>query len=706
MLPLRSVDRLRDWHRNLGLQARLTLQIVLLSTAVFALLLPIVLLILDRALQNTTQEKGFSLVRVFAVSSVQGVATDDFSALEGLVRSLARQPEVRYAMILDLKGRVLVHSTAAQAGTLLGDPVSLRAMEATAPLAQEARTDAGEPIHDFAAPILLLNERRAVARVGVSFESEERVLRQTRNAILGLGFLTLIGGLLWVRFHVGGLARPIQALMHGAEAVAQGDLERRIPVERRDEVGRLGEAFNRMAESLKAYREIDHEITSTLELDAVLQTIAQYARTILKVDIAHVAACDPRTGIANVVAGYGAQGGYLVAGYGDQEGFPRGLEIVPGRGIGGYVLATGRPLVINDYEHDPRITQKHHESLRREGIVALMVVPIPLKEKTIGLLYAANRRPTAFTSGDQETLSRLAAQAAIAIENATLYAQVRQYAEELEAKVADRTRDLAAANEKLKELDSLKSEFVSNVSHELRTPLTTIRMSVENLLDGVAGEMSPVLQRSLTRVKENTDRLVRLIADLLDLSRIEAGRVEIRLDRVPVLPLVQDVLEGFRAMAAQKGLVVAPATDSEPAEAMADRDRLHQVLTNLVGNAVKFTPHGGSVTVLTRVVPKDASVQGTQETREYVEVSVIDTGEGIPPEELTAIFDKFYQVRREGRRKTPGTGLGLAIAKSLVELQGGRIWAEGEPGRGSRFVFTLPLAETPGSAGVASDLGG
>jgi signal transduction histidine kinase len=207
-------------------------------------------------------------------------------------------------------------------------------------------------------------------------------------------------------------------------------------------------------------------------------------------------------------------------------------------------------------------------------------------------------------------------------------------------------------------------------------------------------------------VKENTDRLVRLIADLLDLSRIEAGRVEIRLDRVPVLPLVQDVLEGFRAMAAQKGLVVAPATDSEPAEAMADRDRLHQVLTNLVGNAVKFTPHGGSVTVLTRVVPKDASVQGTQETREYVEVSVIDTGEGIPPEELTAIFDKFYQVRREGRRKTPGTGLGLAIAKSLVELQGGRIWAEGEPGRGSRFVFTLPLAETPGSAGVASDLGG
>jgi signal transduction histidine kinase len=287
------------------------------------------------------------------------------------------------------------------------------------------------------------------------------------------------------------------------------------------------------------------------------------------------------------------------------------------------------------------------------------------------------------------------------------YEEISQLNLSLEAKVAMRTRELSDANkelevsqEKLRELDRLKSEFVSNVSHELRTPLATIRVSVENLLDGLAGEVNQILQRSLTRVKDNTDRLTRLITDLLDLSRIESGRVEVHLARVPVLPIIQDVLEGFRALADQKGLVVAQSPDSESLVALADRDKLHQVLVNLVGNAVKFTPTGGCVTVAVR------STRAVEEQRRrgeetlasapqpFVEVSVEDTGEGIASEELSSIFDKFYQVRKNERGKTPGTGLGLAIAKSLIELQGGRIWAESDVGRGSRFIFTLPLAES------------
>jgi signal transduction histidine kinase len=236
---------------------------------------------------------------------------------------------------------------------------------------------------------------------------------------------------------------------------------------------------------------------------------------------------------------------------------------------------------------------------------------------------------------------------------------------------------------------------------------------VENLLDGLAGEMNPILQRSLTRVKDNTDRLTRLITDLLDLSRIESGRVEVLPAPVLVLSVIQDVLEGFRSMAAQKGLVLAQAADCEPATVSADRDKLHQVLVNLVGNAVKFTPRGGRITLNVRACALDAGsvarpVGGTEaperpngrpaeppNIRRVVEVSVEDTGEGIPPDQLDAIFDKFYQVRTNGRGKAQGTGLGLAIAKSLVELQGGRLWAESEVGHGSRFAFTLPLAETP-----------
>jgi signal transduction histidine kinase len=283
----------------------------------------------------------------------------------------------------------------------------------------------------------------------------------------------------------------------------------------------------------------------------------------------------------------------------------------------------------------------------------------------------------------------------------------------LEAKVAERTRELSEANadleashRKLQALDRLKSEFVSNVSHELRTPLTAIRMAVDNLLDGVSGDISPTLQRYLTRVKDNTDRLVRLISDLLDLSRIEAGRVELHPAPVSIGETFQDVVDGLRPMATAKGLVLEVVPEGHPVVALADRDKLHQVLTNLVGNAVKFTPEGGRVRLSVRVVhPWESQAPSglddapsRVEDAGQVEVTVEDTGEGIPSEELGAIFEKFHQVHRHGQRKAHGTGLGLTIAKSLIEIQGGTIRVESELGRGSRFIFTLPTAEVTASA--------
>jgi signal transduction histidine kinase len=294
--------------------------------------------------------------------------------------------------------------------------------------------------------------------------------------------------------------------------------------------------------------------------------------------------------------------------------------------------------------------------------------------------------------------------------------------------VAERTRQLSEANEalevshrKLQEFDQLKSDFVSNVSHELRTPLTAIRMSVDNLLDGVVGEVSPTLRGYLTKVQNNTDRLVRLISDLLDLSRIEAGRIELHRTKVDLGDVIQDVVDSLRPMAAEKGLELSVVASPTASYAHADRDKLQQVLINLAGNAVKFTPRGGAITISTRsaVAPafQGSAGSGASEpsptdeaaplrsgsptpppatspvpTR-FVEVSVADTGEGIPPEELDAIFDKFHQVRREGRYKAHGTGLGLSIAKSLIELHGGRIRVESHPERGSRFIFTLPVTE-------------
>ncbi|HSC43927.1 MAG TPA: ATP-binding protein [Candidatus Binatia bacterium] len=236
--------------------------------------------------------------------------------------------------------------------------------------------------------------------------------------------------------------------------------------------------------------------------------------------------------------------------------------------------------------------------------------------------------------------------------------------------------------QRLKELDKLKSDFVSNVSHELRTPLTAIKGSVDNMLDGLTGELNEKQSRYLTRIKSNADRLARLINDLLDLSRIEAG---IKLNRMNLsLPtVVKEVVESLGSVAAEKLINLEIKTADNDLTAWADPDRVAEVLTNLLGNAIKFSPTGGNVTVSL-----------ARSGNNWVKVSITDAGTGIRPEEANRIFDKFYQVSHPEQPKATGTGLGLPIAKALVEMHGGRIWLESQVGHGSVFSFTLP-AEQP-----------
>ena len=235
---------------------------------------------------------------------------------------------------------------------------------------------------------------------------------------------------------------------------------------------------------------------------------------------------------------------------------------------------------------------------------------------------------------------------------------------------------------RLKELDKMKSDFVSNVSHELRTPLTSIKGSVDNMLDGLTGSLNEKQIRYLNRIKSNTDRLSRLINDLLDLSRIESGRVEVRPTTLPLTALAEEVAEHMKALAAEK-LIRIEVPPSDPSVTVwADRDKVTQVLMNLIGNAVKFTPQDGKITV---ALEKNGN--------DYIQISVADTGPGILPEEQNKIFSKFYQVANIDKQKPKGSGLGLAISKALVEMHGGKIWMDSEVGRGSTFYFTLPAQQ-------------
>jgi signal transduction histidine kinase len=251
----------------------------------------------------------------------------------------------------------------------------------------------------------------------------------------------------------------------------------------------------------------------------------------------------------------------------------------------------------------------------------------------------------------------------------------------LEKKVEDRTYELALANEKLKELDRMKSDFVSHVSHELRTPLTAIKGAVDLILREVTGPLTEKQIHYLTRVRSNTQHLASLINDLLDLSKIESRGIEVKSSRVSLSGILHEAVEALRPVAAEK-VITLEATIGEPSILIwADRHKINQVLMNLIGNAIKFTPVQGRVTV-------SASRNGG----ESVQVSVSDTGPGIPPEEKEKIFAKFYRIAEVNGENPKGTGLGLAISKALVELHGGKIWVESEPSRGSTFLFTLPVS--------------
>jgi signal transduction histidine kinase len=240
-----------------------------------------------------------------------------------------------------------------------------------------------------------------------------------------------------------------------------------------------------------------------------------------------------------------------------------------------------------------------------------------------------------------------------------------------------------------RQLDRLRTDFVSDVSHELRTPLTAIKGTVETLQDGAAED--PAARDGFLRtIAAETERLIRLTNDLLLLTRADAGRLDLRLAPVDLAECARQALDQLEAHAREKSITLTLESPDAPTLALVDADRVHQVLINLLDNAIKFTPAGGRVTVTVEagLVP----AQGDHEGRPYI--TVADSGPGIPAAEIPLVFERFYRGDRSRARaeNESGAGLGLAIARAIVEAHGGRLWAESTPGHGTRFTFTLPPA--------------
>jgi signal transduction histidine kinase len=243
--------------------------------------------------------------------------------------------------------------------------------------------------------------------------------------------------------------------------------------------------------------------------------------------------------------------------------------------------------------------------------------------------------------------------------------------------------ELERTNEELKRLDQLKSIFISSVSHELRTPLTVIKEFISLMLEGHVGTLSEDQKEYLGIANKNILRLTNLIETLLDFSRIESGKgLKLRFEPVRLIGAVEDALMTLSQRLEEKGITFENRIDSDAPIVLADRNRLVEVFINLVGNGIKFTPHGGMITIDSR---------GLTEKRDYIKVVVTDTGVGISPEDLPKVFDRFYQGQTTEKGVVQGTGLGLAITKEIIEGHQGFIVAESKLGSGASFIFTLPL---------------
>jgi len=264
-----------------------------------------------------------------------------------------------------------------------------------------------------------------------------------------------------------------------------------------------------------------------------------------------------------------------------------------------------------------------------------------------------------------------------------------------------RNTELRRAVEHLREVDMLKSNFLATVSHELRTPLTSVIGFSEMLLKGIAGDLNTEQDEYVTTILERGEELLRLITQILEMSQLEMGTLHICVRATSLVEIVQRVQSSVQIAAEKAEVVINHSLAASLPSVVVDTDKVQRVLVNLVANAVNFSPPGGTVTISARRAPMRRPFEEEtffgEETADALQVSVRDSGMGIPPEQLARVFEAFYQVDASSTRAHGGAGLGLSIVRKLIEAHGGEVWAESEVGIGTTFYFTLPLSAPEGA---------
>jgi len=490
------------------------------------------------------------------------------------------------------------------------------------------------------------------------------------------------------------ITKPLRSLAGVAGQVAEGHSPVPLTPSTRDEVGQLTSMFNLMTHSLQ-----ERSIAITANLATIKHQVGQLT-TLHQVSAAIVGTLD-RSQLLNtilqlLIANLGFTRMFLMLRHRERDTVyvaqiagvspdiaeaARHLD-VPIQNDGSLqadLLIHGKPLLILSLEAvADRMQPPILDLARRTGVTSFVAVPLQSHNQMLGYLVA-DRGAQSCTDEDLHMLLTIASHVAAAIDNARAYSHLEELTQHLEQRIAARTQELSIANERLQEHDRRRSLFLSVASHELRTPMTVIRSFADNMRDGIAGPVNEQQLTYLTRIGHNLSRLTRIINQLLDWSRLDSKKETLCLTQVCVETIALRVADSLRTVAADKTITIEILHAEGLPAVHGDPDKLEQILWNLIGNAIKFTPPGGRIAVDFQTTPEG-----------FVQTSVADTGCGIDPGHIEKLFQEFSKVP-SANPTAQGAQLGLFITKNLVTMHRGTIWVESTPGAGTRFYFTVPV---------------